>query len=134
MKSIFTGSRDSPPATSGVADLMTSPPSSSFCCSGLCDTRLNGNANPVGPCHTDGHDAKLDPRHPPEERPSVHTVTVPDAAINFEFGKSTLLPTAETFLLEVIRHYANICGPGGQEVEAFVIEGHTDDLVMIYAT
>ena len=50
-------------------------------------------------------------------------------AINFEFGKSTLLPPAETFLSEAMPHYASlICRPGEQEVEAFVIEGYTDDL------
>ena len=54
---------------------------------------------------------------------------MPDAAINFEFGKSTLLPAAETFLSEAMPHYASIaCQSGGQEVEAFVIEGYTDDL------
>lgn len=61
--------------------------------------------------------------------PSTHTITVPETAINFEFGKSTLLPTAEIFLSETMPHYASlICKPGEQEVEAFVIEGYTDDL------
>src|SRR5690349_14752735 len=42
----------------------------------------------------------LDCPHPPLEakRPCVRAITVSDAAINFEFGKSTLLPTAEAFL------------------------------------
>lgn len=135
MKSIFTqDSRDSSAVvTSGVADLMTSLAVIFILLLVAYVTRAqNGNANPVG-SHATPTDMtpSFDPRHPsPEEkRPSVHTVTVPDAAINFEFGKSTLLPTAETFLLEVMPHYASIiCGPGGQEVEAFVIEGYTDDL------
>lgn len=135
MKSIFTqDSRDSSAVvTSGVADLMTSLAVIFILLLVAYVTRAqNGNANPVG-SHATPTDMtpSVDPRHPsPEEkRPSVHTVTVPDAAINFEFGKSTLLPTAETFLLEVMPHYASIiCGPGGQEVEAFVIEGYTDDL------
>ena len=36
---------------------------------------------------------------------------------------------AETFLSEAMPHYASlICNPGEQEVEAFMIEGYTDDL------
>jgi outer membrane protein OmpA-like peptidoglycan-associated protein len=74
---------------------------------------------------------RLEPLLPkPEAKgPSVLTVTVPDAALNFEFGKSTLLPSAEAFLSEMMPQYATIvCGPGSKEVEAFVIEGYTDDL------
>ncbi len=74
---------------------------------------------------------RLDSLHPrPEAKgPSILTATIPDSMLNFELGKSTLLPTAETFLSEAIPHYATIvCGPGGQEVEAFVIEGYTDDV------
>lgn len=63
---------------------------------------------------------------PETKEPSVLAVTVPDAALQFDFGKSTLLPSTETFLAEAIPHYASmICG---QSVEAFVIEGYTDDL------
>jgi outer membrane protein OmpA-like peptidoglycan-associated protein len=63
------------------------------------------------------------------EGPSVLTVTVPEAALEFDFGKSALLPSSESFLSGAMPHYAlMICGPGGQEVEAFVIEGYTDDL------
>jgi outer membrane protein OmpA-like peptidoglycan-associated protein len=92
----------------------------------------DGNANPArSPAVPTDMTPRLDLHHPQREskRPSVQTITVPDAAINFEFGKSTLLPSAEFFLLEAMPHYASIiCGPGGQEVEAFVIEGYTDDL------
>lgn len=60
---------------------------------------------------------------------SMLTVTVPDAALRFDFGKSALSPSSETFLSEVMPHYASmICGPEGQDIEAFVIEGYTDDL------
>lgn len=60
---------------------------------------------------------------------SILTVTVPDAALRFDFGKSALLPSSEAFLSGAVPQYASmICGPGGQDVEAFVIEGYTDDL------
>lgn len=92
----------------------------------------DGNANPAGSRATPtGMTLKPDRRQPSLEakRPSVQAITVPEAAINFEFGKSALLPTAETFLSETMPHYASlICKPGKQEVEAFVIEGYTDDL------
>lgn len=66
----------------------------------------------------------------PESRgPNVLTITVPDAALRFDFGKSALLPLSEEFLVESIPQYVStICGPEGQDVEAFVIEGYTDDL------
>jgi hypothetical protein len=61
--------------------------------------------------------------------PSVVTVAVPDAALQFDFGKSALSPSSDAFLSGAMPHYASmICGPGGQDVEAFVIEGYTDDL------
>jgi outer membrane protein OmpA-like peptidoglycan-associated protein len=92
----------------------------------------DGNANPAGSRATPTDmTLKPDRRQPSLEaaRPSVHAITVPEAAINFEFGKSALLPPAETFLSETMPHYASlICKPGEQEVEAFVIEGYTDDL------
>jgi outer membrane protein OmpA-like peptidoglycan-associated protein len=135
MKSTFTqDSRDSSAVvTSGVADLMTSLAVIFILLLVAYVTRVpDGNANPPGGRATPTDmTPRLDSRHPPLEakRPSVHTITVPDAAINFEFGKSTLLPTAETFLSEAMPHYASlICKPGEQEVEAFVIEGYTDDL------
>ncbi len=66
----------------------------------------------------------------PESRgPNVLTIMVPDAALRFDFGKSALLPSSEEFLVESIPQYVStICGPEGQDVEAFVIEGYTDDL------
>lgn len=135
MKSIFAqDSRDSSSVvTSGVADLMTSLAVIFILLLVAYVTRVkDGNVDPTKSraAPTDMM-SRLDQRPPPLEvkRPSVHTITVPDAAINFEFGKSALLPTAETFLSETMPHYASItCQPGGQEVEAFVIEGYTDDL------
>lgn len=63
------------------------------------------------------------------DEPSELTVAVPDNALQFDFGKSTLLPTAEAFLSEAMPHYASvICGSEGRDIEAFVIEGYTDDL------
>ena len=62
-------------------------------------------------------------------KPEVLAVSIPDVALNFDFGESTLLPPAEAFLSEAMPHYAAmVCAQGGKEVEAFVIEGYTDDL------
>ncbi len=133
MKPIFAqDSRDSSSVvTSGVADLMTSLAVIFILLLVAYVTRVpDGNANPNGSRATPTDmTPKLEPRQLPLERPSVHTITVPDAAITFEFGKSTLLPPAEIFLSEAMPHYASLsCRPGEQEVEAFVIEGYTDDL------
>ena len=135
MKSILgQDSRDnSAVVISGVADLMTSLAVIFILLLLAYMTRVeDGNANPARSRATlTDVTSRLDPLHPPLEakRPSIHTITVPDTAITFEFGKSTLLPTAETFLSEAMPHYASlICKPEAQEVEAFVIEGYTDDL------
>lgn len=65
----------------------------------------------------------------PSSHPNVLSVIIPDAILNFDFGKSTLRPPAETFLTETMPQYAiMMCGANGQDVESFVIEGHTDDL------
>ncbi|MBK9947141.1 MAG: OmpA family protein [Nitrospira sp.] len=64
-----------------------------------------------------------------DRKPEVLAVSIPDVALNFDFGESTLLPPAEAFLSEMMPHYAAmVCAQGGKEVEAFVIEGYTDDL------
>lgn len=61
--------------------------------------------------------------------PGEFTVAGPDSALQFEFGKSALLPTTEAFLAEAMPHYASVmCGPEGRDIQAFVIEGYTDDL------
>jgi len=135
MKSIFVhDTRDSSAmVTSGVADLMTSLAVVFILLLVAYVTRVEErNTGPVrsSTASTD-MTASLNQRDPPSEvkSPNIHMITVPDTAINFEFGKSMLLPTAETFLSEAMPYYASIaCGAGGQEVEAFVIEGYTDDL------
>ncbi|MDC8449360.1 MAG: OmpA family protein [Nitrospira sp.] len=132
MKSIFAqDSRDgSAVVTSGVADLMTS-------LAVIFILLLVAYVTRVQDKHADSARDRVIPTDMAPsfaplleaKRPSVHTITVPDAAITFEFGKSRLLPAAETFLSEAMLHYASIaCGPTEQEVEAFVIEGYTDDL------
>lgn len=119
--------------TNGVADLMTSLAVIFILLLAAYITRIeDGNAKPPpNGIPSTQQRATLEPLTPKVEAkgPSVLTVTVPDTALNFEFGKSTLLPSAETFLSEEMPHYAGVvCGHGGQEVEAFVIEGYTDDL------
>ena len=135
MKSVFNqDSRDgSAVVTSGVADLMTSLAVIFILLLVAYVTRVqDGNADSAkGRVIPTDMTSNIDPPPSPLEtkRPSVHTITVPDTAINFEFGKSALLPAAETFLSEAMPHYASlICRPGEQEAEAFVIEGYTDDL------
>lgn len=135
MKSSFAqDTRDnSAVVTGGIADLMTSLAVIFILLLVAYVTRVqDGNTNTARSRTVPTNmTPSLDPLHPPLEakRPNVRTITVPDTAINFEFGKSTLLPTTETFLSEAMPHYASVvCGPGGQEVEAFVIEGYTDDL------
>ena len=64
-----------------------------------------------------------------EHKPDVLMVSMPEAALTFDFGESRLLPSAEAFLSEMMPQYAAmVCAQGGKEVEAFVIEGYTDDL------
>lgn len=63
------------------------------------------------------------------QTPDILTISVPGTALNFEFGESRLLPSAEAFLSETMPQYAaTVCAQGGKNVEAFVIEGYTDDL------
>jgi outer membrane protein OmpA-like peptidoglycan-associated protein len=135
MKSTFGPESHENPSvlSSGVADLMTSLAVIFILLLAAYVTRVeNGNANSApNIIALAALKPKLDPQQvkPEAKGPSVLTVTVPDTAVNFEFGKSTLLSPAEIFLSEAMPHYATIvCGPRGQEVEAFVIEGYTDDL------
>ncbi len=119
-------------SASGVADLMTSLAVIFILLLAAYLTRVEeGSAKPMPQSATDlAH--RLEASHvavePRKEDPHVLTVVVPDAMLNFETGKSTLLPSAEVFLEETMPHYAAMmCGPHGHEVESFVIEGHTDD-------
>lgn len=127
-------SRESPsPLASGFTDLMTSLAVIFILLLAAYVTRVGeGNAKPA-PRNAQTTEPKtmedLSQSILEARGPSVLTVMVPDTAITFEFGKSRLMPPAETFLSETMPHYATIvCGQGGQEVESFVIEGHTDDL------
>lgn len=64
-----------------------------------------------------------------ESQPSALTVSMPEVALNFDFGESRLLPSAEALLAEMMPQYAAmVCAQGGKNVDAFVIEGYTDDL------
>jgi outer membrane protein OmpA-like peptidoglycan-associated protein len=120
---------------SGIADLMTSLAVIFILLLAAYVTRVEeGNAKPPSPKSTvtSKLDHQLQPHHMAVETkssdPHVLSIVAPDAILNFEFGKSTLLPPAEAFLAETMPHYATmICGPNGLEVESFVIEGYTDD-------
>lgn len=61
--------------------------------------------------------------------PNVVRVVIPDSALQFEFGKSTLAPPADRFLAELMPSYATaLCGPVRTQVAGIIIEGHTDDV------
>lgn len=56
-------------------------------------------------------------------------VVMPEALLNFEFGKSTLSPEALQYVSEVMPVYAGaICGSIRDRIESIIVEGHTDDL------
>jgi hypothetical protein len=56
-------------------------------------------------------------------------VVMPEALLNFEFGKSTLSPAALQYVAEVMPIYAGaVCGAIRDRIESIVVEGHTDDL------
>lgn len=119
--------------TNGVADLMTSIAVIFILLFAAHIARVeDGTANPTPSRSTPTETESIwDLRTSmlEAEAPNVLTVTVPDAALKFDFGKSALLSSSEAFLSEAMPHYASmICGPGGEEVEAFAIEGYTDDL------
>lgn len=120
---------------SGIADLMTSLAVIFILLLAAYITRVeDGNAKPTSSESraATGREAPPQPHHLTVERssvePDVMRVVIPEAILNFELGKSTLLPPAEAFLADTIPYYATmICGPQGHEVESFVIEGYTDD-------
>ena len=118
--------------TNGFIDLMTSLVVIFILLLAAYVTRVDeGAAKPVPSSTVTEPTPSLDPPRATLEAkgPSVLTVVVPDTVLNFELGKSRLMPTAESFLYDAMPHYATIvCGAGTQEVESFVIEGHTDDL------
>ncbi len=60
--------------------------------------------------------------------PNVVRIVVPEALLNFEFGKGTLSSVADQFLMEAMPTYAALlCGAMRDRIESLVIEGHTDD-------
>ncbi len=60
--------------------------------------------------------------------PNVVRIVVPDALLNFEFGKGTLSSVADHFLAEAMPTYAALlCGAMRDRIDSLVIEGHTDD-------
>lgn len=137
MKPVFgqEPSEGSSALASGIADLMTSLAVIFILLLAAYVTRVeDGNTKPPSPKSTVTTELEhqLQPHHLTVETksfdPHVLSIVVPDAILNFEFGKSTLLPPAEEFLAETMPQYAAmICGPDGQEVKSFVIEGYTDD-------
>ena len=137
MKSVFEHeiSEGSSTVAGGIADLMTSLAVIFILLLAAYLTKVgDGSTKPTTPS------SRVTPEHevlPPShdltvERnsidPDIMRIVIPETILNFELGKSTLLPQAETFLTDTIPYYATrICGPQGHDVEAFVIEGYTDD-------
>ena len=137
MKSLFEQETSDGSSTlvSGIADLMTSLAVifilllAAYITKGADGTDATRDAQ--SPATTE-REIPLQPHHLAVERsredPNLMRVVIPETILNFELGKSTLLPPAEAFLADTIPYYATmICGPQGHEVESFVIEGHTDD-------
>lgn len=60
--------------------------------------------------------------------PNMVRIVVPDALLNFEFGKGTLSAVADRFLADAMPTYAALlCGAMRDRIDSLVIEGHTDD-------
>jgi outer membrane protein OmpA-like peptidoglycan-associated protein len=60
--------------------------------------------------------------------PNVVRIVVPDALLNFEFGKGSLSTVADRFLADAMPSYATLlCGALRDRIDSLVIEGHTDD-------
>src|SRR6266545_6081645 len=115
---------------SGITDLMTSLAVIFILLLAAYVTRVeDGNAKPPSPktIATTELEQHLHPHHLAIEtksaEPHVLSIVVPDAILNFELGRSALLPPAEEFLTQTMPHYATMmCGPQGNEIESFVIE------------
>ncbi|MCC2641927.1 MAG: uncharacterized protein K0S45_2340 [Nitrospira sp.] len=59
---------------------------------------------------------------------NVVRIVVPEALLNFEFGKGSLSPVADRFLTDAMPTYAALlCGTLRDRIDSLVIEGHTDD-------
>lgn len=60
--------------------------------------------------------------------PNVVRIVVPEALLNFEFGKGALSSSADRFLADAMPTYATLlCGAMRDQIDSLVIEGHTDD-------
>lgn len=60
--------------------------------------------------------------------PHVVRIVVPEALLNFEFGKGALSSAADRFLADAMPTYAALlCGAMRDQIDSLVIEGHTDD-------
>ncbi|MBS0171467.1 MAG: OmpA family protein [Nitrospira sp.] len=60
--------------------------------------------------------------------PNMVRIVVPEALLNFEFGKGTLSAAADRFLADSMPTYASLlCGAMRDRIDSLVIEGHTDD-------
>jgi len=60
--------------------------------------------------------------------PLALAIVIPENLLTFEFGKSTLSPSADQFLGEALPFYvAALCGPLRNKIDSLAIEGHTDD-------
>ena len=60
--------------------------------------------------------------------PLALLIVVPENRLTFEFGKSTLSPIADEFLVEALPFYVGaLCGPLRDKIDSLAIEGHTDD-------
>ena len=60
--------------------------------------------------------------------PLALVIVVPEDRLTFEFGKSSLSPTADRFLEDALPFYVGaLCGPLRDKIDSLAIEGHTDD-------
>ena len=60
--------------------------------------------------------------------PNVVRIVVPEALLNFEFGRGALSSVADRFLADAMPTYAALlCGAMRDQIDSLVIEGHTDD-------
>ena len=132
LPSVQDSSVSSSAVSSGVTDLMTSLAVIFILLFAAYVSQVHESqgSHAQGPLSPEEEQQLVRPLFKHEDRtPDVLAVSIPDVALNFDFGESRLLPPAEAFLSETMPHYAAmVCAQGGTEVEAFVIEGYTDDL------
>jgi len=120
--------------SNGIVDLMTSLAVMFILLLAAQLTRVSPSSPPQEPVHespaaVEPSDASPHPVAADPDNHDVMTVVIPDSRLHFEFGKSTLSPAAKTFLQDALPRYVTmLCGPDGDRIESFVIEGHTDDL------